>query len=375
MDKDTDRVFGFDLMISCAICMVLLSQFVWVYPQNMAIVSHLSSLLHYIGIEIFFVFSGFLMSNNLFPIFNIKNFSYLSVYKFILKIIIKVLPLYFLILIINILVAFHFGLPIDQCWKYFLFLQNFTTPISNLFSESWLISIAIFAGIIFLVSLLFFKLLLPKSNNSRVYLITALLLIIFFLITKCVYNSITTNNDINHWDVSLKSVVIYRLDSVFIGVLFHWIYKNFYSFWTKNKVQFFIFGCLGMIFIFVGVGYFKLGIEKYPLFWNVFYLPITSLTIAFFLPFFSQIKEQASINKVVVYISNHSYAIYLLHFGIVLQLLKYFSPIDILTSKEVIFLLFLYLIITTILSHILNQYYQKPISNLFRNSKMFSDSF
>jgi len=174
------------------------------------------------------------------------------------------------------------------------------------------------------------------------------------LFFKVYYNFSTYTSSINQWDSALKSVVIYRLDSVFIGAFFYWLQYKASTFWHKLKSVFFILGLFGILFISFGLGYFRILIDTHPFFWNVFYLPFVSLSIASLLPFFSEFQIENAFFKSVASISSLFYPVYLLHFSVVLQIMSDIYPIGSLNTFGIAIFLFLYILITFFLSFILS---------------------
>ena len=158
---------------------------------------------------------------------------------------------------------------------------------------------------------------------------------------------------------------MYRIDAILYGVVFSWIGFNYKAFWVKNKVNFAFVGLVLLVFMYVGIGFLQITIEKYPTFWNVFYLPITSVTMACFLPILSEWKTtKLPFKNTIVTISLISYSYYLIHYGIVLQLMKHFIP----TEGLPIYLLHLYtlafLVISFGLSYLNFKYFEKPVMDL-----------
>jgi peptidoglycan/LPS O-acetylase OafA/YrhL len=190
-------------------------------------------------------------------------------------------------------------------------------------------------------------------------------LIAVFFCAKFYYHITTQNSTLTQWNLSLKAVVIYRLDSIFIGVLASWIYLNYTSFWSKNKYIFLVVGLLLFFFQFVGIGSLGWTIEVMPMFWNVFYLSLISIAVACFLPFLSEWKnEQSIVQKPVTFISLISYSIYLLHYSVILLLMKEYIIID--NQNPIALTLFLgsYISITILLSYLLFRFYEVPMMNL-----------
>ena len=130
-----------------------------------------------------------------------------------------------------------------------------------------------------------------------------------------------------------------------------------------------LFAYLGLfllLFLTVGIAYFNLSILTHPFFWTVLYLPLNSVAIAFFLPLLSQWTRLniSWLEKPIVHISKISYSIYLLHYGVILQLLKFYFPTEKLALPSLHIYAFIYLILTFITSHLLYRYYEKPMMDL-----------
>lgn len=167
------------------------------------------------------------------------------------------------------------------------------------------------------------------------------------------------------WDLSLRSVVIYRIDTVLLGVLFAFICYEFPLFWKKNKFRFAVFGIALLLILLLCLGYFAFKIQDYPFFWNVICLPINALALVCFLPFFSEWKVGPQpLRKPVVLISEISYAIYLLHYSFVLYLMKYFINTAQFTLIQLHLFTLIYLVITFFLSYLMYTYFEKPMMKL-----------
>jgi len=354
--ETNQRIFGLDLIRVTAIVMILMAQCIWILPQSgSAVVTQVASLFHFMGLEIFFVLSGFLLGNSMYKLLMKDDFGSHSVLHFLKKRAIRILPLYYLVLAINFGIARHIGYPVEQGWKYIVLLQNFASPIPAFFSESWGLPIIVFDGVLFPLVLLGFNAIFKPKNKSGLFFIVALFLIAIFLISKFIYNATTPNTDVNQWYADLKPVVIYRLDAVIIGILFSWLLNNI-AFFRKSRLLLAFIGGVGIGFIFVGVGYFQLLIESHPFFWNVIYLPMASLSIAFFLPLLCAWKNSFAATP-IRFLSAITYAVYMVHFGIVLQLMKFYFPVAV--PKQWLLFVISYLTITFILGFLLNRLCQK----------------
>ena len=358
----TERIFGLDFLRAAAISLILFSQCLWILPQNNGIITQITALFNCLGLETFFVLSGFLLGQMLLPHYIRKDFGWETVLKFFKQRALRVLPVYWLILLMNIVIAVFIGNPIENSWKYFLLLQNLATPISSFFQESWGIPIIIFSALLLTIILWALHRIMPMKNKSALFINTTVLLILIALLMKFIYYLNHPNLDIPQWDASIKSVTIYRLDAVFIGVLFSWFRFAFYSAWVKYRFVFAMLGFLGLGFIMIGVGYFQILIAYNPLFWIVFYLPITSLSIALLLPLFSEwIFTVSFIKRPITFISSISYSVYMVHFGVVYQLMIHYYPASSLTMQNLFWFVLFYVSMTIFLGAALYQFYERPL--------------
>lgn len=357
-------------MRTTAILMVLSSHCLWIYPESNSSLAQLLKLFGFLGVEIFFVLSGFLIGKILIKTFSKPDFSFSDVKVFLKRRWFRTLPNYFLVVIVNILIAGIIGYQIESLWKYFFFLQNFSELMPAFFPESWSLSVEEWVYFILPFLLFFVVRVFKVTNKSKLFLITVIVLLVFFLFFKIGYHIYTTNTTLNQWNLSLKAVVIYRLDSILYGVLASWMYYNYPNFWKKHKVSALAIGCFGLLFIFFGIGKLSLSEVTLNAFLNTIYLPILSILICLFLPFLSEWKQEKSFLKnPIVFISLISYSIYLLHYSVILQLMKYFISVDDLSQNEHHLFTFVYLSVTILLSLFLYLFFEKPIMDLREEEK------
>lgn len=370
------RIFGLDVMRAAAILFVVFSHALWIFPEASGSFVDLLRLMGVMGVEIFFVLSGFLIGRILFRIFTKDTFKTKDLKYFLIRRWFRTLPNYYLVLIINILIVIYFGREHpDSLWSYFFFLQNAVDGMDLFFTESWSLPIEEFAYIIcpFLFYLaIFFRFNIAKEN---LFLIITLCIISFFMITKIVYNYNTPISDMTYWNINLKAVVLYRIDAIYYGVLAAYISLTRPQIWTLKSKHFLITGIILFLLFHYVIGAKMLTIEEFPFLWNVIYLPFCSICIAFSLPFLSQWKKSPSVFlKPITIISLISYGMYLLHYSIILQLMRYFKPIENLEFDEKILYVAIYLIVTIVLSYLLYLVYEKPIMDL-RDKPFFRKRF
>lgn len=167
----------------------------------------------FIGVELFFVLSGFLIGDILYKLSD--DFNYKSIKTFYFRRWFRTLPNYYLFLLINIITTIS-GVESDSLstlWQYFIFAQNLYLYKSGFFLESWSLSVEeIFYFVFPIISLfiVFASKLKPKL---------AMLFFAFIIIIVCSaarYNAALIPG-IGWQDVRASALL--RLDSIMIGVV------------------------------------------------------------------------------------------------------------------------------------------------------------
>lgn len=353
------RIFGLDLMRASAIVMVLAGHLTWILPKEFETVNVLLSLLGFLGVEVFFVLSGFLIGRILFTAFVHGDFSWPEALVFVKRRWFRTLPNYFLVLCANIAIGIGIiGYSIDGLWRYFLFLQNFHSAMPAFFPESWSLSVEEFAYILLPAALVAALPLFRKMDRATLYLIVIMLLIAVFIGLKLRFALITDHTTLAQWNLHLKGVVIYRVDAILTGAVASWLSLTHRIWWSKIRwLAGFAGGGVCVLLVF-GVSLLGLGLDEHYLFWNVVFLPALSVAIALALPLLSAWKIRPyGVGKPIVLISRISYSMYLLHYGVVLQLLHHFVFREIGWQ----FTALLYFALTVVLSYLLYRFYEKPI--------------
>lgn len=353
-------------MRAVAILFVVCSHVLWVFPEFEGAVIQLLRFFGVMGVEIFFVLSGFLIGRILFRIFTSKDFKKDHLGYFLIRRWFRTLPNYYIILLVNILIVLCLGQEFpDNLVLYFFFLPNAIDGMDIFFIESWSLPIEEFAYII--GPLLLFLVFLIKINFSRkkMFLWITLVIISFFIISKIYYSQQVDVATLEYWNVNLKAVVLYRIDAIYYGVLAAYISLVIPHLWKKYKSLCLFIGIFLFSTIHVVVAWKGIVIEDFPFFWNVVYLPLCSICIALSLPVFSLLNRAPSILlRSITFISIISYSMYLLHYSIVLQLMKYYLPLEGFSNLQKIGYSLSYLLITILLSYFLFRWYEKPMMDI-----------
>jgi peptidoglycan/LPS O-acetylase OafA/YrhL len=366
------RVFGLDLIRATAISLVVFSHLSWIVPNAQGIIRDLMAISGVIGVEIFFVLSGFLIGKIIYRLYTSDDFSFKIVAYFWVRRWFRTLPNYYLALLLNVALTLYIGLNLpSKLWTYFFFVQNFSSEIPYFFMESWSLSIEEFAYLIGPLLLYFSLFIKTTISKSQQFLFVTLAIIGVFFVTKCYY---AMNDDVKtmvFWNSNLKALVIYRIDAVYYGVFAAYVSIVKLKFWQNVKYVFFVLSVLMLAAINILVPIFQLFIESHSVFWNVFYLPLNSIAILLALPLFSQLHNCPKIlGKPITFISVTSYAIYVLHYSIILQWMKYKWPTENLSKFDIGIYIVTYLGLTILASYMLYRLFEKPMTDIRDTSKI-----
>jgi peptidoglycan/LPS O-acetylase OafA/YrhL len=128
------RFFGLDFLRALSISLLLFSHSSWIYNST-SLLGKLQDASGFLGVELFIVLSGFLIGGILYKQFLHENYGLKDASLFVFRRLMRVLPSYYLVIVIISIVHIIFGFSVTDVWKYFLLIQNFTTPISGFFQS------------------------------------------------------------------------------------------------------------------------------------------------------------------------------------------------------------------------------------------------
>ena len=209
------RVFGLDFLRAAAILLVLVAHASFMF---LPLTHRLEAwwMLGHLGVELFFVLSGFLIGAIL---VKQAQAAHSSVGRFWLRRWLRTLPNYYLFLGINILIARW----IDGAWPhaagYVVFMQNFAWPQPIFFIESWSLAVE---EIFYLVA----PLLVLACSGRRMRRVPALLLvsIAIGLATLVRIAYVLTQQPV--WDQAVRMVTLVRMDAIAYGALALLLYRH-----------------------------------------------------------------------------------------------------------------------------------------------------
>ncbi|MBK8515215.1 MAG: acyltransferase [Saprospiraceae bacterium] len=371
--------FGLDLIRATAILLVVVYHSVnllQLFIDNFFIVGKIAActqVFGLLGVEIFFVLSGFLIGGIIIDYFTINPVNIIGLYSFWGRRWFRTLPQYYIILVVLFYLNYHQIDSNTHITHFILFFQNFFSPHPIFFAEAWSLSIEEWFYFLFPILLLLSRLIIYSKKNSqmevRIILNVALCYVIIAFICKFLYIFLF-NNAIINFDTQIRKVVIMRLDAPMYGVLLAYCFKTknvIYSKINKYKHHFFIFGILGILIsllvIYISdhpsyVHFFDK--EVFYIFRNILYFPILAVFIAITFPFIICIQPKSKIiKKSINFISSISYPMYLIHYSLVYLLIFKDLNLETYFMSLKAFLLYWFIIIT--LSLALHLIIEKPI--------------
>jgi len=208
--KNDHTFIGLDHLRALAISLVFLYHYtIFQHPDWMN-----NSFIHFgwCGVDLFFVLSGFLISNQLMAAWQ-KN-EQIPFREFYIKRIFRIFPPYFFVLLIYIFFpAFHERETLAPLWKMFTFTQNYGQDIRRYgtFSHAW--SLCVEEQFYLLLPIILWWVLSSRMKKKSVWLIP-----VFFLLTM-IFRWIS-------WTVLLKP----QIDSDDFGMNWYkWIYYPTYT--------------------------------------------------------------------------------------------------------------------------------------------------
>jgi len=368
LTSPSGRIVGLDVIRVFAIYFVFVQHGKVLIPDRFQETYSLLLKLPIEGVSVFFLLSGFLIGVMLCKQLARKDFSGKKVRKFWTRRILRIVPNYMVVLLVLIVLGVQ-----SQTfnWKYLFFSQNLIEEQPVFFKVGWSLSVEMW--FYFLFPLAVYLVMKFVKSGLKALLSVALLFLAFSFGLRLV-NFIFP--ELLGFE-SVRKVVIFRLDSMMLGVLASITYIHFSDFWNRRANAF------------AGVGFFILAvmlvssfnseavasspilnsegfsIEEFYFRVTIFY--VEALPVLFFLPLCTKLGrfKWKFLNRLVVFISKISYAVYLTHACLVLwfiiPLIKKWTYIANHSLKSLL-LYSCYLFLSVLFSVILYLVVEKPFN-------------
>ncbi len=368
---NSSRIFGLDFLRAIAILWV-------VYDHSTTYINHKYQFWFYLpvnffdGVTLFFVLSGFLIGNIFITQFSAQNFSLQTLLKFWIRRLLRTLPTFYVVYFLLLFYVLMAEKDLHQfSFKTFFFVQNFFSTPPEYFKEGWSLSVEEWFYVLF--PMLTFSFLFGFKNKKNALLVSIFTFILIPFLLRNYFFFFDETKKFRALDY--RNIVLFRLDSIMIGVLASLLQKGFHDFCKKKKFFFLFIGCFVLLFNF-SVSTFKVHL---PYFFSVLLFSIEPFAIFLCLPFFSEWKisfQKNIFTKAITIVSIISYSVYLLNKTIVqdvviIELLRKFHLENVSWVYLTIPVYFAYWLITIGLAILLYQCIERPVMQ-WRNKNFSS---
>ena len=348
------RIFGLDVLRALAILGVLLSHSRYVIParfESIIIVFRGGTL----GVELFFVLSGFLIGTillSLLPRFN----SFITLLHFWQRRWLRTLPNYFLFFLLNIVISLLVASQLPDLFPFLFFFQNWLWPHPSFFGEAWSLAIEEWFYLLFPLCVFLLARIL-KTNKNILFVALA------FLILPTIIRVVWAASGHTNWDEDFRKIVWLRLDAIMYGVIAAWVKREFNLFWQKARVVLMLVGfCLLLAMTFY--------MNRYTLYGNffaeTFLFSIMSFSCALLLPLFDQwtISNENAVTQGIHSLALWSYSLYLVNLLVVAIINHLTGGPEALTSYSIVFSWSGYFIASILISALNYRCFEKPFMDL-----------
>jgi len=376
----SDRIIGLDIVRATAITMVVIFHSVPILKPLSSIPAFgpyiheflsLSEPFGLLGVELFFILSGFLIGTILIKTFmSTDKYRLSDIRNFLVRRWFRTLPNYWLILIANILVYSWFLSGIFQVsWlRYCIFTQNLLTPNPSFFPESWSLAIEEWFYLSFPLGLYLFSLIFRKPNKQKVFLYTFVFYAAIPLILR--FSKGTEVTDPLYFDGSIRKIVAYRLDAISYGCLMAWLLLYHKETVMKFKKTLLFISLSGITMLtaihFAGIYPSLSFYRKYAsfrLFINAFLLTLIPVFFSLCIPYAVGIRtlKNRLASNVITFVSKISYSLYLIHFSLIYVPFWEYRKF---TVNNCLPFFLLYWLVVLGLSSLIYKYFEYPVMNL-----------
>lgn len=303
-----NRIFGFDLLRAAAILLVVVSHALRFAPVSPGMHQLLGPFMGYMGVELFFALSGFLIGGILLRA-NEKGISAKEMGKFWVRRWMRTLPAYYVVLFgTPVLYGLIYGaspVHFSDLLPYVFFVQNFAHPHPEYFGVAW--SLSIEEWFYFLFPLVLWSSYGISAPRKRFFVVILVFLLLGIMIRA-------GHADATEWDSGFRKIVLLRPDAVAFGLMMAWV-RQYFPLLFARKFQFALAGIILLVvstLIFYGCGALE---NKINFFTGQLLLPCTGIGFTCLLPWASEWKKCrfGIAGKIIVFISLISYSLYLVH--------------------------------------------------------------
>ena len=345
-----NRVPWLDVCRALAICLVLLSHGRWflipVAPWTQAF-----KFGGFLGVELFFVLSGFLIGSIMISKVESAETTFGWVLNFWTRRWFRTVPNYVLFVVINILLIFSIRPDVmPNLFLYLTFSQNLAWQHPSFFPEAWSLAVE---EMFYLITPLVVGGFLLVLKKPRLAILNTALAILFFSVGARGY--VVLSGDPT-FDDGVRKISLLRLDALMVGVLVAWGYAYLWH-WKRIFQKF----ALLLIPFFLVAIYVAAQPDSYlnqSVFFRVFLFNFASLGCAGVIVLGMNIKIPSPVDAVVSRIAKWSFSAYLTNLPVLLSI-KYFLSVQSLSVMSCVLLWMLYVIVTFFAAFLIYELYER----------------
>lgn len=264
----------------------------------------------FIGVELFFVLSGFLIGGMLLRSAGEPRNGWLRIFYF--RRLFRTLPNYLLFLLLNLALGALLMRPSipDDVWRYVLFLQNATSPHPKFFPEAWSLAVEELFYVGFPLAYLFVSWLLGINRKTAI-LVTALTVIVGSPLARGMLVL-----DYASWDEEVRKIAVFRFDGLMTGVLLAWLHQTHIVILNKKNVA----GLLTALLLFSGIYVSLLPMDAMnaSYFSRTFLFTFTSFGCAGLLIASLDLQWPLGLERAVTQLAKISYSAYLVNLPVLI---------------------------------------------------------
>lgn len=311
------RLFSLDLLRAIAITLVVITHIGRVAPFSPLLGSYFGML----GVEIFFVLSGFLIGTIIIKGFDKEEkYGFAQIKHFWTRRWFRTLPNYYLVLIVMVIlysVFYYKSFMLEKLGylAYFVFLQNTFSPHPGFFNVAWSLAVEEWFYLLFpLVLLVFSK--ITKTSKYKTLMISTGVFILGIVLLKAFFAISYPSLD---FSTVFWKMMPFRPDSIAIGVLLAITYYYHEDFWDKNKNKLLIIGALLFLIASIYLYFDFKDNNNSGILTKIFFFSALSMSIAAMFPRIHSMKRIKNdfLAKIITHISLISYSIYLINHTVI----------------------------------------------------------
>jgi peptidoglycan/LPS O-acetylase OafA/YrhL len=337
----TKRNYGLDALRAIAILLVVFSHGMLILPE-LPYDTLLFFWTGYLGVELFFVLSGYLIGTILLDLLleerGDASFSR-SISEFWIRRWFRTLPNYYLFLLVNLAFVVSDSTGVYDHWRYFFFSQNLFSPMGDLMPESWSLSIEEWFYFSFPLVVCLFA--WGFGRSLKAFSLATVFYISLFVILRM----IAAYGEGIYWDMHLRKIVCLRLDAIAYGASIMLLMRTRPTVMRRLRYILLGAGLAGLAVSFLGL---KHGLSfGLPPFLKANLFTLTSVSAAFLLPYAvyqTELSGGSKLRCAIAATSIISYSMYLLHYSVVLRLVLRWQGHFAWYCQYILYLIFCFLL-------------------------------